>query len=37
MGYKHEDVWAEPAVASYCERFGIVPERTRLTGTAPQG
>jgi hypothetical protein len=32
MAYTHDDVWADPAVASYCERFGIAPEHTRLTG-----
>jgi hypothetical protein len=37
MGYTHQDVWADPVVGSYCRRFGIIPERTRLTGTAPPG
>ena len=37
MGYVRDVVWVEPAIASYCERFGIVPERTRLTGGGPPG
>jgi hypothetical protein len=35
MGYDQADVWSEPTIRSYCERFGIEPERTRLTGSAP--
>ena len=35
MGYDREDVWGDPVIRSYCERFGIDPERTRLTGAAP--
>jgi len=34
MGYEHDAVWADPVIQAYCERFGIVPERTRLTGVA---
>jgi hypothetical protein len=34
MGYDADVVWADPVIGSYCSRFGIVPERTRLTGTA---
>ncbi|HUS60903.1 MAG TPA: hypothetical protein VMY34_01825, partial [Acidimicrobiales bacterium] len=32
MGYDRDAVWADGAVGSYCSRFAIVPERTRLTG-----
>jgi hypothetical protein len=32
MGYDRGDVWGDPVIESYCERFGIDPERTRLTG-----
>jgi hypothetical protein len=35
MGYDPADVWGHPVIGSYCEQFGIEPERTRLTGTAP--
>lgn len=35
MGYDWEDVWGDPLIRSYCERFGVDPERTRLTGAAP--
>ena len=35
MGYDREDLWGDPVIRSYCERFGIDPERTRLTGAAP--
>jgi hypothetical protein len=35
MGYDQADVWGDPVIRSYCERFGIEPERTRLTGAAP--
>jgi hypothetical protein len=37
MGYEHGAVWADPVIHAYCERFGIVPERTRLTGVAAPG
>jgi len=33
--YDHDEVLAEPRIARYCERFGIEPERERLTGHAP--
>ncbi len=32
MGYDQAGVWVDPIIRSYCERFGIEPERTRLTG-----
>ena len=32
MGYTRDEVWADPSIAAYCDRFGIVPEHTRLTG-----
>jgi hypothetical protein len=32
MGYDREDVWGDPVIRSYCARFGIDPERARLTG-----
>lgn len=35
MGYEREQVWGDPVVASYCQRFNIVPEEHRLTGVAP--
>jgi hypothetical protein len=35
MGYEQSEVWADPAIRDYCDRFGIEPERTRLTGAAP--
>jgi hypothetical protein len=35
MGYEQADVWADPVIRSYCQRFGIDPERTRLVGAAP--
>jgi sulfotransferase family protein len=35
MGYDQAGVWADPVVSSYCARFGIEPERIRLTGAAP--
>jgi len=28
-------VLAEPRIARYCARFGVAPERERLTGHAP--
>jgi len=37
MGYKLDDVWADPAVAAYCARYDVVPERSRLTGSRPVG
>jgi hypothetical protein len=33
MGLRHDDVWSLPNVTAYCERFGIEPERERLTGS----
>jgi hypothetical protein len=35
MGYDEEGVWSDPVIRSYCERFSIQPERTRLVGAAP--
>jgi Sulfotransferase family len=35
MGYDRAEVWDDPVIGSYCERFGIEPERTRLIGAAP--
>ena len=35
MGYDQAGVWGDPVIRSYCERFGIEPERTRLIGAAP--
>jgi hypothetical protein len=35
MGYDRAGVWADPVIGSYCERFGIEPEETRLLGAAP--
>lgn len=35
MGYDQEGVWRDPVIRSYCERFGLEPERTRLIGAAP--
>jgi hypothetical protein len=34
-GYTQDDVWSDPAVKDYCARFGIEPERIRLTGARP--
>jgi hypothetical protein len=34
-GLTHDDVLARPVVAAFCERFGIQPERSRLTGAHP--
>jgi hypothetical protein len=35
MGYTHGDVQGDPIVRDYCRRFGVHPERERLTGTQP--
>jgi hypothetical protein len=35
MGYDRADLWGDPVIRSYCQRFGIDPERTRLTGAPP--
>ena len=35
MGYDQAGVWGDPVIRSYCDRFGIEPERRRLTGVAP--
>jgi hypothetical protein len=35
MGYTRDEVWADPRIHSYCERFEIDPELDRLTGVAP--
>jgi Sulfotransferase family len=35
MGYDQAGVWSDPVIRSYCERFGIEPERNRLIGAAP--
>ncbi|MEZ5247165.1 MAG: sulfotransferase [Acidimicrobiales bacterium] len=32
MGYEHDQVLASAPIRSYCDRFAIEPERTRLTG-----
>jgi hypothetical protein len=32
MGYDHAGVLAEPRITRYCARFGIEPERERMTG-----
>lgn len=32
MGYDHDEVLADPVAAAYCERFGVEPERRRMTG-----
>jgi hypothetical protein len=32
LGYDHDEVLARPVIADYCARFGIEPERQRLTG-----
>jgi len=33
FGYDHDAVLNEPAVAAYCRRFAVQPERVRRTGT----
>ena len=30
--YDHDEVLAEPRISAYCQRFGIAPERSRITG-----
>ena len=35
MGYDHAGVWSDAVIGSYCERFGIEPERDRLVGVTP--
>lgn len=35
MGYDQARVWVDPVVRSYCDRFGVEPELTRLIGAAP--
>jgi hypothetical protein len=37
MGYELDEVWADPNVAAYCDRYGVVPEHTRLTGSKGAG
>ena len=32
MGYDHRSLLAEPPVERYCRKWGIEPERVRLTG-----
>ncbi|HTC80585.1 MAG TPA: hypothetical protein VK848_03555 [Acidimicrobiia bacterium] len=32
MGYIHDAVLSDPVVSAYCRRFGVQPERSRLTG-----
>jgi len=32
LGFDHDDVLAQPSIASYCARYAIAPERSRLTG-----
>lgn len=34
-GPTHDEVLARPTVAAFCRRFGVTPERTRLTGAHP--
>ncbi|TFH20315.1 MAG: sulfotransferase, partial [Acidimicrobiales bacterium] len=34
FGYDHDEVLARPVIARYCARFGIDPERQRLTGAS---
>jgi hypothetical protein len=35
-GYTFDDVWAEPAMASYCSLFDVRPEPERLVEPAPK-
>jgi hypothetical protein len=35
MGYDQAGVWGDSVIKSYCDRFGVEPEHTRLTGAAP--
>jgi Sulfotransferase family len=35
MGHDRAVIWADPVIRSYCQRFGIEPEVTRLVGAAP--
>jgi hypothetical protein len=37
MGYDHADVWRNPIVRRYCDRFGVEPERTRMMGAQRRG
>jgi len=32
MGYDHDEIWNDPVVAGYCDRFGVEREEARLTG-----
>ena len=34
-GLTHDDMFARPVVAAFCQRFGVGPEQTRLTGAHP--
>ena len=34
-GLSHDEVLQRPTVAAFCDRFGVEPERTRLTGAHP--
>ena len=34
MGYDRAGVWGDPVIRSYCDRFDVEPELTRLTGAA---
>ena len=34
-GLSHDQVLRRPSVAAFCDRFGVEPERTRLTGAHP--
>ena len=34
-GLIHDEVLQRPTVAAFCDRFGVEPERTRLTGAHP--
>jgi hypothetical protein len=34
-GLHHDQILQRPTVAAFCDRFGVEPERTRLTGAHP--
>ena len=33
MGYDHDELLSDPVIAAYCERYAVVPEKPRLTGS----
>lgn len=35
LGHDHDTVLGQADIAQYCKRFGITPERQRMTGSAP--